>query len=528
MAETLEAEMTGVAGMAAALGAELAALRADVAAEAAATRAGWCPDGAPERAGFAAQLENLAAYLALRRRDLTGLQAGLAGLGLSSLGRSEAHVLGTLDAVTAALAALAGRAPDPARPLPAAGGFAARVAAERDAIFGADPHGPQTRIMATLPSGAAEDPALVAGLIGAGATALRINCAYDTPEAWRAMAALARAAAKRSGTDLRIVMDLAGPKVRLAEMRVTETFLAREKPGRLKRLRKAGLAPEREGGRFLSGDRLRLVRRLSAEPAGAEAVPSHPELLIAAVEGARIWFDDGKLPGRIVDCDADHALVEFSDLPPEGVRLKPGKGVNLPGAPLGIPALDAADLEALDIVAEIADAIGFSFVQVPQDIRDLRRALAERLPDGRVPPALVLKIETGLAVANLPRLIAEAGAAGPVAVMIARGDLAVEIGLARLAEIQEEILWLCEAAGVPVVWATQVLETLAREGRATRAEATDAAMGQRAECVMLNKGPHAAEAVAFLRGILGQMDRHHAKKSARLGPLNAWHAPPGA
>ena len=80
--------------------------------------------------------------------------------------------------------------------------------------------------------------------------------------------------------------------------------------------------------------------------------------------------------------------------------------------------------------------------------------------------------------------------------MIARGDLAVEIGLARLSEIQEHILWICEAAHVPVVWATQVLERLVKDGAARRAEATDAAMGQRAECVMLNKDPHQVEAIS--------------------------------
>jgi pyruvate kinase len=134
----------------------------------------------------------------------------------------------------------------------------------------------------------------------------------------------------------------------------------------------------------------------------------------------------------------------------------------------------------------------------------------------------MLKIETPLAVRNLPRLIVQAGGAMPVAVMIARGDLAVELGLNRMSEMQEEILWLCEAAHVPVVWATQVLENLVSDGTASRAETTDAAMGQRAECVMLNKGPHLVEAVAFLNRILHRMDRHQSKKSAQVGPLQSW------
>src|SRR6185312_2852598 len=104
----------------------------------------------------------------------------------------------------------------------------------------------------------------------------------------------------------------------------------------------------------------------------------------------------------------------------------------------------------------------------------------------------------------------------------ARGDLAVECGFERMAELQEEILWVCEAAHMPVVWATQVLESLAKTGLASRAEITDAAMGQRAECVMLNKGPHLDEAVAALDNILRRMQDHQIKKSAMLRKLARW------
>jgi pyruvate kinase len=107
-------------------------------------------------------------------------------------------------------------------------------------------------------------------------------------------------------------------------------------------------------------------------------------------------------------------------------------------------------------------------------------------------------------------------------VMIARGDLAVECGFERMAEIQEEILWVCEAAHMPVVWATQVLENLAKTGQPSRAEITDAAMGERAECVMLNKGPFLCDAVATLDDILQRMQGHQIKKSAMLRKLERW------
>lgn len=104
-------------------------------------------------------------------------------------------------------------------------------------------------------------------------------------------------------------------------------------------------------------------------------------------------------------------------------------------------------------------------------------------------------------------------------VMIARGDLVVECGFERLAEVQEEILWISAAAHVPVIWATQVLETLAKNGMPSRAEITDAAMGHRAECVMLNKGPHILSAVRVLDDILRRMQAHQVKRRALLREL---------
>ena len=106
--------------------------------------------------------------------------------------------------------------------------------------------------------------------------------------------------------------------------------------------------------------------------------------------------------------------------------------------------------------------------------------------------------------------------------MIARGDLAVECGYERLAELQEEMLWLCEAAHLPVIWATQVLEQLAKTGNPSRAEVSYAAMSERAECVMLNKGPYINDAVVVLDNILRRMTDHHYKKTALMPSLRSW------
>ncbi len=153
--------------------------------------------------------------------------------------------------------------------------------------------------------------------------------------------------------------------------------------------------------------------------------------------------------------------------------------------------------------------MSLSFVRSVEDVRALHAEL-KRL--GRQDMGVVLKIETRAGFENLPALLLEGLRHPPLAVMIARGDLAVEVGFERLAELQEEILWLCEAAHVPAIWATQVLDTLARTGIPSRAEVTDASASVAAECVMLNKGPFIHEAVAVLAGILRRMEQHRYKK----------------
>jgi pyruvate kinase len=183
---------------------------------------------------------------------------------------------------------------------------------------------------------------------------------------------------------------------------------------------------------------------------------------------------------------------------------------------LHLPAITDKDRSDLQFIARHADMVALSFVNCATDVRELRSLLSSY---GDRQPAIVLKIETVRGFANLPSMLLEAMKSPRCAVMIARGDLAVECGFERLAEAQEEILWLCEAAHVPVIWATQVLETLAKEGMPSRAEVTDAAMSHRAECVMLNKGPYIVQAVKVLDDILRRMHGHQTKKRSMLREL---------
>ncbi|MBK7877891.1 MAG: hypothetical protein IPJ77_19600 [Planctomycetes bacterium] len=197
--------------------------------------------------------------------------------------------------------------------------------------------------------------------------------------------------------------------------------------------------------------------------------------------------------------------------------LRADKGINLPDTKLSIAGRTDKDRADLDVIASRADLVGLSFVRSADDVLELERELDRR---GASSAGILVKVETRQAFDYLPSILLAGLRSPPFGVMVARGDLAVEVGFERLAEVQEEILWLCEAAHVPVVWATQVLDSLTRKGQPSRAEVSDAAMGGRAECVMLNKGPHAALALRFLDDVLGRMQQHQTKKRALLRRLS--------
>jgi pyruvate kinase len=242
-----------------------------------------------------------------------------------------------------------------------------------------------------------------------------------------------------------------------------------------------------------------------------------PEVFEFVSEGDRISLNDGKIEGVVRSVAKDQLESEIVKAKPTGSRLRSDRGINFPDSDIRLPGLTASDKTNLNFVVKNADSVGLSFVRTPADVELLQKEM-QKLGDTDL--GLVIKIETKKGFKNLPRLLLTAMQRYPVAVMIARGDLAVECGWERLAEIQEEILWICEAAQVPVIWATQVLELNAKKGRPSRAEISDAAMSQRADCVMLNKGPHIIATIRMLDNILRRMQGHQYKKTARLRKLS--------
>jgi len=581
---------------------------------------------------FLSSATNLAAYVGLRRRDLRALQRQLAMLGLSSLGRCEAHVLLTLDSVIHALRHMVGEArpvrymPDSAR---AIGRDQALLKRHTALLLGEAPPKRWTRFMVTLPSEAADEYLYVRDLLVRGMDCARINCAHDNDAAWRSMALHVRRAVKETGRPCGILMDLAGPKLRTGFVTAGPAVL-RLKPGRDERgkaVRPAQVILDATGApgcgatvnkigqrvparlsvpaawleKIGSGDsilfedlrkrerRLTVAERLSplevlatcdagaylgvdttlrhqsrrdkGEGASAssgdfiplparirvflddlllltrEDVAGRPEKRDAAGKvtrpaqiscseagvfdflkaGHKVWIDDGRIGAVVEKLDERGAWLRIVRARQQGESIGAEKGLNFPDSRLALPILNEHDLGALDCAVEIADLVGLSFVQSAADIDRLSEELRVR---GKPDMGIVAKIETPAGVKNLPEIIIHGAGRHPFGVMIARGDLAVEIGYDRLAEIQEEILWLCEAAHVPVIWATQVLESMVKQDIPSRAEITDAAMAERAECVMLNKGPYLFNALDVLDSVVGRMQHHQLKKTAQFRALH--------
>jgi pyruvate kinase len=474
-----------------------------------------------QRPEFLSSALNLAQYLALRRHDLRSLQAALMPWGLSSLGRIEARVMPNLDAVIATLAVICGDESAPYFNRPPIESFfeGNRLLIEHtEALFGRRSPQRRVRIMVTLPTEAATNYELVRETIRRGATCMRINCAHDNPEIWAQTIDQIRRAERETDTPCKIMMDLGGPKIRTGQV----------------------LAPL-DRKRVFRGDLILLSRclpELGSEVEAGEAIPSPvdnfqtcctvPEIIDLLAIDTPVYIDDGKIRTRVVDTQYPlpdgqlGLLLEVTHASPKGVKLRPEKGLNFPNTVLPLSPLTEKDLVDLDFVAIHADIIGYSFVQRPADIELLQQELNKRTHEQVSHLAIVAKIETAIAVGNLPELIVHAAGKQAFGVMIARGDLAVEIGYQRLTEIQEEILWVCEAAHVPVIWATQVLESLVKNGAPSRGEMTDAAMAERAECVMLNKGPFIAEAISILDDVLMRMETHQSKKTPQLRALHSW------
>jgi pyruvate kinase len=397
----------------------------------------------------------------------------------------------TLDAVERALAAICGIAADEPRARMTIDDGAQLLARHASELLETPmPH--MTRIIVTIPPWAAGKVDFMRSLIDAGMDVARINASHGDAAQWKASIDALRTAAAGAGRRIPVCIDLAGPKVR--------TGVCAEGPIPL-----------------VAGDTLTLHAQDNTTVLETKRVAVRPREVVEHVKpGDRVLFDDGNIRGRCtaVDRAKGEATVAIEAVRTGAWPLKDRKGVNVPDTDMPIAALTDEDLVTLDFVVEHVDIVAMSFVRSAADIADLHRAIRART---QRTIGVVAKVETPQACRALPEILLELMKCPPCGVMLARGDLGVEIGFEHLPEAQDEILALCEAAHVPVIWATQVLESMTEHGFPTRGEVTDAADAARADAIMLGIGPFMVDTVRFVEDLLARTQVRRARSRALLG-----------
>ena len=436
--------------------------------------------------------KNLIHYLSLRNQDIRELQIQLHEAGLSSLSISESHIKKQVESILERLGHVE------LNPSIIDSEYAKKIVREKSRkLFGKPAHKSLPALMVTLDSAHAQDFEYYKELLKAGMRVARINCAHDDEKTWLFMIGQVKKASSETGISCKIYMDLAGPKIRVV-------LIGKGK--------NKGKVTVEEGERvYLSYSAEAYKKTDIVISPGVEGILSKVKV------GDRVYIDDGMIRCLVEKVDHRGAKMKITRISSLKKRIKAEKGINFPDTEIEVSPLTDYDISCLPFVCQHADIVGYSFVRKAEDLRGLN-FLLQKLSSN--PPPVIVKIETPEAFKNLPAILLEGLRSDAFGVMIARGDLAVEMGFERLVEVQEEILWICEAAHVPVVWATQVLETLNKSGIATRSEVTDAGHSSMAECVMLNKGDFTLKVLYALTDILKRQAEHRHKKSFTFRKLS--------
>ena len=334
-----------------------------------------------------------------------------------------------------------------------------------------DPRGRKVKILATL-GPASREPEMIARLLQAGADAFRVNMSHGDHATHEQTIAAIRAVEKDFGRPVAVLCDLQGPKLRVGAFR-------------------DGRAVIRHGSHF--------VLDSNPEPGDENRVClPHPELFGVLHKGQRLLIDDGKLKLRVIGAESDHILCSAE----VGGVIMDRKGVNVPDAVVPIPAMTEKDRRDLAFAVDHgADWVALSFVQRPEDVAEARRLMGGY-------GALMAKIEKPAAVDRLDEIIELADG-----IMVARGDLGVELNPEEVPPIQKRIVAATRRSGKPVVVATQMLESMIESPAPTRAEVSDVANAvyDGADAVMLSaetaSGAWPVEAVTIMDKIAGQVER---------------------
>jgi pyruvate kinase len=348
----------------------------------------------------------------------------------------------------------------------------------------------KTKIVCTLgPSTGTVDTLIK--LIEGGMDVARLNFSHGTHEDHCRSIEAVRAAAKQTGECLAILQDLQGPKIRVGAL--AQPFVE-----------------------LVAGREITIT---TDEIAGtADRIPtSFKQLPADAAPGETILLDDGKLRLRVLDVTGNDVRCMIVT----GGRLSPHKGINLPGVPVSAPSFTEKDLRDLDLgIAQEVDFVALSFVRRAEDVRLLRQEIAARTGD-RMPPLIIAKIEKPQAIHDIDNIIAEADG-----IMVARGDLGVEMPPEDVPLLQKMIIKRCNNAGKPVIVATQMLESMINSPSPTRAETSDVANAVLDGCdaVMLSGetsvGKYPVEAVEIMNRIILKMEsEQHGLQRVLAQPL---------
>jgi len=455
--------------------------------------------------------KNLYNYMLLRSFDLRKYHDALSDLGISSIRNPEGYVFNELQNVIKLLRIYQGKEPGKSIEIKAMSYKQSKKKLRKNAnnLFNRTKKNHFTEIMVTMPDEAATDLELLKDLVNEGMEIARINLGRGNMALWKGILKNIDQVKREMKTPLKIYMDLAGPKIRTAKIEIIS------KKGKVKNFIKLRTGDhliltkrKTKGKKVIYGDDNKLIQE-------AEVGVLLPQIIDDLKIGDPVFFDDGMIEAVVISKKNEEAKLVIKRTYKN--RLTSAKGINLPSTELNLPSLTPEDIKILPFACKNADIIGYSFVRKPEDVKKLYQEL-EKLNNETV--GVIYKIETKEAFENLSLILFEAMKRPKIGVMIARGDLAIEIGFERISEVQNQILWVCEAANVPVIWATQVLENLAKTGIPTRAEISDAAMSVNAECVMLNQGEFILDAVRNLKNILVKMEAHSFKKKNSLRVLN--------
>ncbi|AEN73952.1 pyruvate kinase [Rhodothermus marinus SG0.5JP17-172] len=352
----------------------------------------------------------------------------------------------------------------------------------------------RTKIVCTL-GPASSDRETIRKLIEAGMDVARLNFSHGNHEEHRRRIEIVREEARKLGRDVAILQDLQGPKIRLGEVA--------------------------EGGILIhEGQRLVLTAHPERADGQTRIFVNYPTLAQDVEPGGRILLDDGLLELKIVDVEGEDVITEVV----VGGPLRSRKGVNLPHLRNSTPSLTEKDLRDLEFGLQMeVDLIALSFVRSETDVADLMRRVRDSGKEVRV----IAKIEKPEAVAKIDQILAQADG-----IMVARGDLGIEMPLAEVPAVQKRIIRKCLAAAKPVITATQMLESMIENPRPTRAEASDVANAvlDGSDALMLSgetaTGKYPVRVVQVMDEIIRQAERF--RREIRESRGHGLHIPKGA